>query len=150
MWRVVSLTMMRRAGLSCCGKEGRMFILSDVVVAVLSCRLNTASNVAKESVLCCLLHNSANVETSDGGRGLLGGLVTADVRSLMVSWGGVGLVWGASVNGTCPVPTCSHLIASSSYGAEACMGGCRVGVVYSCLDAARPCRLSMSFRSSSA
>ena len=146
MWRVGSLMMMRRAGLSCCGKEVRMLFLSDVVVTVLSCRSKMARYAAKESNLCCLLHTSANVETGDGGRGSLGRLATANVRSLMGLWGGGCLVWGASVNGTCTVPTCSHVIDSSSSSAEACMGGCRVGIVSSCLDAARACRLSMSFR----
>ena len=149
MWRVSSSMMMRRAGLLCCGKEARMFILSDVVVTVLSCRSNMAGYAAKESVLCCFLYNSANVETRDGGQGSLGRFAPANVRSLMGLWGGGGLVWGASVTGTFHIPTCSHLIASSSAVADACMGGCCVGVVSSCLDAARTCRISMSFRSSS-
>ena len=69
MWRVSSSTMTRRAGSSCCVKEERMFILSDVVVTVLSCRWKMAGYAAKDSVLCCLLHTSANVETGDGRRG---------------------------------------------------------------------------------
>ena len=101
-----------------------------------------AGYAAKEFVLCCLLHTSANVEAGDGGQGLLGGLAIAKVRSLMGLWGCGGLLWGASVIGTCPVTTCSHLIASSSSGAEAGMGGCRVGVVSYCLDAAIPGKLS--------
>ena len=68
MWRVGSSTMMRRAGLSCRGKEEKMFILADVVVTVLSCRSKMAGYAAKESVLCCLLHTSANVKTGNGGR----------------------------------------------------------------------------------
>ena len=104
----------------------------------------------KEFFLCCLLHTSANVEAGDGGQGLLGGLATAKVRSLMGSWGGGGLVWGASVIGTWYVPTCYHIIASFSSGAEVGIGGCCVGFVSSCLDTARPCRISMSFWSSSA
>ena len=127
-----------------------MFILSDVVVTLFYCRSKMDGYAAKEFVLCCLLHISANVETGDDGRGLLGGLATAKVRLLMGSWGGGGLVWGASVIGTCPVTTCSHLIDSSSSGDEAGMGGCRMGVVSSCLDTAIPCRLSMIFWSSSA
>ena len=51
MWRVGSSAMMRRTGLSCCGKEVRMFILSDVVVASLSCRSKIAGYAAKEFVL---------------------------------------------------------------------------------------------------
>ena len=104
MWRVGSSTMMRGAGLSCCGKEVRMFILSDVVMTLLSCRSKMAGYAAKDSVLYCLLHTSMNVETGDGGRGLLGELATAKVRSLMGLWGGRGLVWGASVNGTVLFP----------------------------------------------
>ena len=126
-----------------------MFILSDVVVTVLSCRSKMAGYAAKEFVLCCLLHTSVNVESGDGGQGLLGGLATSKVRSLMGSWGGGGLVCGASGIGTWSDPTCSHLISSSYSGVEAGMGGCCVGAS-SCLDAARPCRLLMSFRSSSA
>ena len=52
-----------------------------------------------------------------------------------------------------PVPTCSHRIASSSSAAVAGMGG-RCGVVGvgvpSVLEAARHCRISISFMSSSA
>ena len=59
-------------------------------------------------------------------------------------------MWGSSVTGSRPAPICSHLISSSSAVFEVCRGGCRVGVGPSCLDAASPCRLSMSFWSSSA
>ena len=128
-----------------------MFILLDVVVTSLLCRSKIAGYAAKEFVLCCLLHTSANIEAGDGGRGLLGGLATTKFRSLVGSWGGGGLVCGdASGIGTGSAPTCFHLIASSSSGAESGMGGCHMGVASSCLDAARPCRLSMSFWSSSA
>ena len=68
MWRVGSSTMMRRAGLLCCGKEARMFILSYVVVTTLSCRSKMDGYAAKESFLYCLLHTSANVETGTAGR----------------------------------------------------------------------------------
>ena len=85
MWRVGSSTIMRRDGLSCCGKEKRMFILSYVVLKVLSCRSNMAGYAAKESVLCCLLHTSENVETWDGGQGSLGVFSTANVCVLMGS-----------------------------------------------------------------
>ena len=127
-----------------------MFILSDVVVTSFSCRSKIAGYAAKEFVLCCLLHTSVNLEAGDGGRGLLGRLANSSkVRSLMGSWGGGGLVCGNSGIGTWSDPTCSHLITSSSSGAEAGMGSCCVGAS-SDLDATRPCRLSMSFRSSSA
>ena len=151
MWRVGSLTMMRKTGLSCCGKGARMFILSDVVVTAFLCRSKTAGYAAKEFVLCCLLHTSANVEAGDGGRELLGGLANSSkVRSLMGLWCGGGLVCGdTSGIGTWSDLTCSHLIASSSSGVEAGMGGCHVGAS-SGLDTTRSCRLSMIFRSSSA
>ena len=127
MWCVSSPTTTRRAGLSCCGKESRMFVLSEVVVTSLSCRSNIAGYSAKEFVLCCLLHTSANVEAGDGGRELLGRLVTSKVRSLMGLWGGGGLVCGdTSGIGTWSDPTCSHLIASSLSGVDAGMGGCSV------------------------
>ena len=85
MWRVGSSTMMRRAGLSCCGKEARMFILSDIVVTVLSCRSTMAEYAAKESILCCFLHTSSKVETWDGGKRSLGVFPTANVCTLIGS-----------------------------------------------------------------
>ena len=85
MWRVGSSRMMIRAGLSCCRKEARMFILLNVVVTVLYWRSKMAGYGAKESILCCLLHTSENVETWDGGRGLLGVFSTANVCALMGS-----------------------------------------------------------------
>ena len=85
MWRVGSSTMMRRAGLLCCGKEAMMFILSDVVVTVLSCRSKMAGYAIKESVLCCLMHTSANVETWGSWRGSLGVFSTANGCVLMGS-----------------------------------------------------------------
>ena len=151
MWRIGSLAMMRRAGLSCCGKEARMFILLDVVVAACFYRSKTAGYAAKEFFLCCLLHTSANVEAGDGGRELLGGLANSSkVRSLIGLWGGGGIVCGdTSGIGTWSDPTCSHLIASSLSGVETGMGGCHVGAS-SFLDSAVPCRLLMIFWSSSA
>ena len=77
--------MMRSAGLSCCGKEARIFILSYVVLTLLSCRSKMAGYAAKESVLFCLLHTSAKVETWGDGRGLLGVLSTASVCVLIGS-----------------------------------------------------------------
>ena len=85
MCHVGSLTMIRRTGLLCCSQEARMFILSDVVVTVLSWRLKMDGYVAKESVFCCFLHTSANVETRDGGRGSLGVFSTANGCVLMGS-----------------------------------------------------------------
>ena len=60
---------------------------------------------------------------------------------------------GLSGSGTWTVPICSHMIASSSPAAVAGVGGRSgvVGVGYpSVLDADRPCRILMSFISSSA
>ena len=51
MWRVGSSNMIRRAGLSCCGKDARMSIRSVVVVMLLSCRSKMDGYAAKESVL---------------------------------------------------------------------------------------------------
>ena len=86
MWRVGSLTMMRRDGLSCCDKEARMFILSDVVVTFLSCRSKMAGYADKEFVHYCLLNTYTNFEGGDGRQGLLGGLANSSkVRSLMGS-----------------------------------------------------------------
>ena len=83
MWRVGSLTMTRRDGISCGGKEARMFTLSDFVVTVLSCRPKLVGYAAKESVFCCWRHTSANVETWGGGRGSLGLLSPSSVCALM-------------------------------------------------------------------
>ena len=68
MWRVGSLKMMRRDGLSCRGKDVRLLILSALVVLSSFCRSNIAGYEAKESVHCCLLHVSANVEADFSGR----------------------------------------------------------------------------------
>ena len=85
MWRIGSSTMMRRSGLLCFGKEARMFVLSDVVVTMLSCRLKMAGYASKESFLFCLLHTSANVDTCGGGQGSIGVLSPASVCALMGS-----------------------------------------------------------------
>ena len=83
MWRVGSSTMTMRAVRLCCGKVARMFILSDVIVMVLSCRLKMAGYAAKESVLCCWLHTSANVEIWGGSQGSLGVSSPASVCAQM-------------------------------------------------------------------
>ena len=63
------------------------------------------------------------------------------------------MVGGLSGSGMWPVLTCSHRIASYSPADVAVMGG-RCGVVGvevpPVLDAARPCRITISFLSSSA
>ena len=82
MWRVVSLTMTRRAGLSFRGKDAWMFILSEIISPPASWRSKIARYAAKEFVLCCLLHISANVESGFGV--LLRWFVcSSSVRSLM-------------------------------------------------------------------
>ena len=43
---------------------------------------------AKESVLCCLLHTSANVETRDGGWGSLELIVWSSVVRFVFAGGG--------------------------------------------------------------
>ena len=48
-----------------------MSILSDVAVMVLSYRSKMSGYAAKESVLCCWMHNSANVASWGGRRGLI-------------------------------------------------------------------------------
>ena len=82
MWRVGSSMMTRRADLSYCGKEARTSILSDVVVMVLSCRSKMAGYAAKEYVLCCWIHTSANVATWGGGQGSLSVFSPASVCAL--------------------------------------------------------------------
>ena len=67
MWRVSSLTMTRRAGLSCRGKDARMFILSNLVAPPSSWRSKIAGYAAKEFSLYCLLHISVNVGSGVGG-----------------------------------------------------------------------------------
>ena len=67
MWRVGSSTMRRRAGLSCCGKDASMFVLSKLDAPPSSWRSKIAGYAAKEFVLCCLLHISNNVESGFGG-----------------------------------------------------------------------------------
>ena len=124
MWRVGSLKMMRRAGLSCCGKDAKVYIISALVVLLSFSRSKIAGYAAKESVLCCLLHISANVEADLGGRG---GREGFDGSSLVCPWagslGGRGLVCGTYGGGTWTVPTCSHRIASYSPAVVAGMCG---------------------------
>ena len=129
MWRVGSSMMTRRAGLSCCGKEERMSILSEVVVMLLSCRSKMAGYEAKDSVLCFWLHTSANVETWGGRRGLFGLFSPASVCVLTGLPVRGSLVWGSSVTGRRPAPIFSYLISSSSDVVKVRTGGCRVGVV---------------------
>ena len=56
------------------------------------------------------------------------------------------MVGGTSGGGNLPVPTCSHMIASSSpiIAAGMCEGCQEVGLFVSVLASARPWRLSMS------
>ena len=68
MGRVRSLTMMRRDGLSCRDKDDRVLTLSALMVLSSFCRSKIVGYAARESVLCCLLHVSANVEANFCGR----------------------------------------------------------------------------------
>ena len=99
MWRVGYSTMTRRAGLSFCGKDARMFILSDLVAPPLSWSSKIAGYAAKGFVLCCLLHISVNVELGVG-RLWRGFARFSSVRSLLGLCGGGGLVGGLSGSGT--------------------------------------------------
>ena len=167
------LTMMRRAGLSCSGKDVNVFILSDVCAVPSSLiRSKMAGYAAKESSPRWFLHISANVEavlggpstySASGGRGGGGGGNLA-VPSLVCPW--VGLSGGGAREGGVsgyekwPVPTCSHSIASSPpaavtgmFGAVGCVGCAGVGGAGGSLvvlAAARPWRISMSSLISSA
>ena len=69
MCRVDSLKMMWRYGLSCCGKDAKLFIFYALVVLSSFRRLEIMCYAAKEYVLCCLLHVSTNIEANLGGRG---------------------------------------------------------------------------------
>ena len=150
MWRVGSSTITRRDGLLCCSKDVGISILSAVFVVLLSCRSKMAGYAAKKSVLCCWLHTSENVATWGGGRGSLCGFSLTSVYVLTGLLVGGGLVWGSSDTGSRPAPNCSHWISSSAAVVAVFPGGCRVGVGPSYLDTASPCRLLMSFWSSSA
>ena len=59
MWRVGSSTMMRRAGLSCRGKDASELILSALEELLSSCRSKMAGYDAKEFSWRCLLQFSA-------------------------------------------------------------------------------------------
>ena len=146
MWRDGCSTMMRRTGLSGCGKDSRMSICLGVAVMSLSCRSNISGYAAKASVLCCWLHTSTNVATWGGGRGLLWRLSLVSGWVLMGLWVRGGLTCGSSTAGSCAVLSFSHWISSSADAVSVCTGGCRVG---SCMAAASPCRLSIGFWRSS-
>ena len=60
--------MMRRDGLSCCGNYARVLIISSLVVLSYVFRSKITGYAAKESVLCYLLHFSANVVADCCGR----------------------------------------------------------------------------------
>ena len=63
-----------------------MFILLDLAAPPSSWRSKIVGYVAKEFVLCCLLHTSANVEAGVGGRRCLGEFARlSGVHSLMGS-----------------------------------------------------------------
>ena len=68
MWQVGSLTMMRRADLSCHGNYASVLILSALQDLLYSCRSKIAGYAAKEFSWCCLLQVSANAEANFCGR----------------------------------------------------------------------------------
>ena len=76
MWRVGSSIMTMRTGLSCCGKDANVLILSALVELPSSWGSNIAGYAAKEFYCFCLLQVFRNVEADFGGRiegkGLLG------------------------------------------------------------------------------
>ena len=61
MWRVGSSTIMRKDGLSCCGKDVSAFIISALEELSSSFRPNMAGYVAKDFSWRCLLQVYANV-----------------------------------------------------------------------------------------
>ena len=66
MWRIGSSATTRRSSLSCRGRDASMFIFSDLDALPLSFRSKIAGYAAKDFVLCCMLHISANVESGFG------------------------------------------------------------------------------------
>ena len=150
MWWVGSSTMIRRAGLSCRGKDAKEFILSALVVLSSFSRSKIAGYTAKELVLCCLLHVSANVEADLCGRGGIEGFAGSYlVCSWVVSFGCGDVVGGTSGGGTGPFPTCPHSIASSSpvvvVGICGACGAGGVGFSLSVLSATSPWSISIIF-----
>ena len=155
--------MTKRASLSCSGKDVKVFIFSAGCAVPASLRRSTiAGYAAKESVPPWLPHASANVEADRGGPcpcsdsggrgGREGGFA---VPYLVCPWvgstGGRGLGGGTSGSGTWPVPTCSHIIASSSpsvvvvmYVTVGCFGAGGAGGSSGILTSVRSYRLSIS------
>ena len=83
MWRVGSLTMMRRYGISCRSKDANVLILSALVELPYSWISKITEYTAKEFFYCCLLHVSANIEADFGGRRGGGGFARS---SLIYPW----------------------------------------------------------------
>ena len=151
------------AGLSCSGKDSKMFTLSAGCVVPSSLRRSKIAGYAtKESVPRWLLHVSANFEADidgpcpcgdSGGRGgrERGFSVSSLFFPLVRFTGGEGLGGGNSGDGTWPVPTCSHIIASSSpsvvvvmYVTVGCFGAGGAGGSSGILTSVRSYRLSIS------
>ena len=147
MWRVGCVTMMSRADHSCRSKDARLLILTALVELLFYCRSKMAGYAAKAFSRRCLLHISDNVVADfcvRRGRGeIIGSSLVCPVFGPLF---GGGLVGGTSWGGTLPVLTCSQRIASSSpvVAAGTC-GGCGAVGAVPVLDAAIPCRTSMSF-----
>ena len=83
MWWVGSLTIMRRAGLSYCGKDASVLILSALEELLSHCRSKIVGYAAKEFSRYCLLQVSANVEADFCGRRGGGEFVNS---SLVCTW----------------------------------------------------------------
>ena len=145
MWRVGYVTMMRRAGHSCRGKDDRVLILTALEELLSSCRPKMAGYAAISFSWRWLLHVSEKVLADCCVRrvgGIDGPSIVCLVLGPLVGGGLVSTSWG----GTLPVLTCSQRIASPyPVVAAGTCAGCGAVIVVSVLAAARPCRLLMSF-----
>ena len=114
--------MMRRDGLSCCGNYARVLIISSLVVLSYVFRSKITGYAAKESVLCYLLHFSANVVADCCGRrgGGGGGSVGFPCLYLggVVRWRGYGrwYLWRRDV-------ACSDFLPQDCLFLSCCCGG---------------------------
>ena len=148
MWQVSSLTMIRRAGLSCRGKYASLLILSALEELVSSCSSNMAGYAAKYFSWRCLLQVYANVEDNFCGRRGGGNFAEASlVCPRLGSSVGGGLVGGTSWRGTLPVLTFSQCIASSSSVVTSgmCGGYGAIDVLVPFLTSTIPRRLSLLY-----
>ena len=124
-----------------------MLILTALGELSFSCRSKMAGYAAKAFYWHWLLHVSENVVAYCCVRRGMGEIAESSlVCPVLGPLFGGGLVGGTSWGGTLPVLTCSQRIASSSpvVAAGTC-GGCGAVGAVPVLDAAIPCRTSMSF-----